>query len=159
VDPFEFDAQPTTAQLRLSVNTFLRLQYLFYRIAGWVIIACALVLGLLGDLLGALPFLLAGLCFAVGVPAITTWLVVRKVGREVNLPTRYRIDDEGIAMSNARADHLFRWPTITKLQNIDGLLVGRAGKAWAVAIPTGGLPLATASALTSFVLGKVPAGR
>ena len=90
-------------------------------------------------------------------PPLTTWTTLRKISPELLRLTRYTIDEQGVRIDNDLVEQYFRWSAVGRIDRVPGLLIGRVGKSGFLAVPTGSLPLAIASDLTAFVLGRVPA--
>ncbi|MBB2942240.1 hypothetical protein FB565_001953 [Actinoplanes lutulentus] len=157
--PFAFSAQITDDQLRIALNVFLRGQYRLIRIMGVALIVLSVVPLALGDVIFGVMAMLLGLVMISVAPALNTWVVLRKIRDQLARPTEYRIDEDGAWISNDLAESTFRWPGVDRLEEAPGMLIARVGKAGFFAIPTGGLPLTTASALTAFVRSQVPAQR
>jgi hypothetical protein len=155
VDPFSFSANPTEAQVRVALNTFLRGPYRLIRAAGVLMMLLGVLLILLGEAVDGLFGLLLGLGFAVAVPPLTSWITLRMLRTQILRPTRYEVGDEGVRMTNDQTEQFFRWSAVTKVDQVEGMLVGRLGRAYLLVIPTAELPLATASAVTSHVLSRV----
>ncbi|MEU4426229.1 hypothetical protein AB0F81_36880 [Actinoplanes sp. NPDC024001] len=156
MDHFTFSAHPTESQIRTALATFLRGQYRLVRAAGVLIVLLSLVpLVLEGSFFG----LLLGLAFVFVVPPLSTWIMMRMIRPQVLRETHYELDEHGVRMTNDQTDQLFRWSGVTKVDQVDGMLVGRLGRMWMLVIPVGVLPPETASAVTSLVLSRVPAQR
>lgn len=155
--PFTFSARPTEAQLIASLNAFLRPYYRLYRWMGVVLVLLGVLLFLLDVGYFAVFSVLLGIAFVLIIPPVTTRTVLRKMADLVDRPTDYRIDENGVWMSNDKVENLFRWNSVDRLEELPGMVLARLGKSGFYAVPTDGLPPETAAEVTAFLRAHVSA--
>ncbi|GIE80245.1 hypothetical protein Aph02nite_61950 [Actinoplanes philippinensis] len=152
---FSFSAHPTRQQLVVSIRWFLRGQLRLLRLGGAVLIVFGLVFSLDDELLLRIFTVLFGLVCILLVPEITVRVVVARIQGMLSRPTEYRIDDQGVRMTNDLTEFFVRWIAVDRLDEAPGLLIARTGQSGFSAIPTGGLPPETASEVTGYVRAHV----
>ncbi|MFC4067919.1 YcxB family protein [Actinoplanes subglobosus] len=152
---FAFSAHPTRAQLIVSIRRFIRGQARLFRLAGVLLIVFGLVFSLDEEHLLRIFTVLFGLACILVVPELTVRTVVRKIQGMLSRPTEYRIDEQGVRMTNDLTEFFVRWVAVDRLDEAPGLLIARTGQTGFYAIPTGGLPPETAAEVTEFVRAHV----
>ncbi|MFC7527075.1 YcxB family protein [Actinoplanes sp. GCM10030250] len=155
--PFVFSAHPTREQLLASLAHFLGPQFRLYRWMGAAMVVLGLLLFALGDVFVATFAVLLGAVFLLVVPPLTTRLVLTKVSYLLDRPTEYRIDERGVWIGNDLVENLFHWHAVDRLDELPGMVIARLGKSGFYAVPTDGLPPATAAEVTGFIRERVPA--
>ncbi|GAA4591883.1 hypothetical protein BJY16_000430 [Actinoplanes octamycinicus] len=153
---FTFAAEPDLRRFRVALAHFYRPSFLLVRTTGVLLIAVAGFLLLLGGRGGTVAGLLLGAVFLLLAPA---WIVRRTAVRVAELadrPATYRVDGEGIRVSSDLIEQLYRWPALTTVAEVPGILLATTvGAAGFVAVPTDGLTPEDAAALTAFVRARV----
>ncbi|BEL11822.1 hypothetical protein Q0Z83_100130 [Actinoplanes sichuanensis] len=155
---FSFSAHPTRQQLLVSIRRFMRGQLRLFRLAGALLIVFGLVFSLDEELVLRIFTVLFGLACILVVPEITVRVVVAKIQGMLTRPTEYRIDDQGIRMTNDLTEFFVRWIAVDRLDEAPGLLIARTGQTGFYAVPTGSLPPETAAEVTEYVRAHVRRG-
>lgn len=154
---FAFSAQATRKQLTVSISRFMRPQIRLFRLAGVLMIIFGLVFQVGDDDLVRIFGVLLGVAFAGVIPAMTVRSVVRKIEGMFSRRTDYRVDEQGVRMTNDLTDFFYRWAAVDRLDEAPGLLIARTGPSGFFALPIADLPEDEAAALADFVRGRVPA--
>ncbi len=152
---FSFAAQPTRAQLVVSIRRFMRGQLRPFRLAGALLIVFGLVFSLDDEIVLRIFTVLFGLACIVLVPELTVRTVVGKMQGLLSRPTEYRIDEQGVRMTNDLTEFFVRWVAVDRLDEAPGLLIARTGPSGFYAVPTGALPPETAAEVTAFMRAHV----
>ena len=132
----QITARPDARLIAAALRRGLRRPLLAARVAGWAVIALALVL----DGVNA-PLLVLGVVLAVGIPMFLINNGTRRLIRDGALTT-YEISDGGVASSSVASRHSYAWNAFTSLELAPGqFLFGRGGVRF-VPVPTAGLSAA-----------------
>jgi hypothetical protein len=152
---FTFSAHPTRAQLVVSIRRFMRGQIRFFRLAGALLIVFGLVFSLDDELVLRIFTVLFGLACIVLVPELTVRTVVGKMQGMLSRPTEYRIDGQGVRMTNDLTEFFVRWVAVDRLDEAPGLLIARTGQSGFYAVPTVALSPETAAEVAAFMRAHV----
>jgi hypothetical protein len=152
---FAFSVGPDERAARAAVKHFLRPSFTLLRGAGLAMFLVGLFLLFWEQYLVALLIILLGLGFALVVPSRTLQRVMKRVGPMVGLGSAYRIDGQGIFAANELAEVLYRWPALTRVDELPGILLVAVGESGFVSIRTGELDPPTRAELTGFVRERV----
>lgn len=155
---FVFSVGPDERAARAAVKHFLRPTLMFVRVAGLGILVVGLALLFFDNYLLALLVILIGLGFAVVVPPRTLQRVMKKVGPMVGLGSAYRVDEQGIFAANSMMEALYRWPALTKVDELPGVLLVAMGESGFVSIRVSDLAPETRAALIAFIRARVGRG-
>jgi hypothetical protein len=161
--PFVFEAQPSREQVVAAIRYASRKTFWFFRIFGLVVFLYGLGGAIFDDgpvwfAVGiAIFFALLGAVVAVFLPWFTERRATRTSMKMVGMPTAYRVDAEGVRSANALTDGVIRWPLISRIDEVSGLVMVRLGKARFIPIPAGDLPAETRIAMVDFLRANVAA--
>jgi hypothetical protein len=161
--PFVFEAQPGHAQVVAAIRFVSRRAFWFFRGFGLLVFLYGLWTAFADDLSTGWIIGFTGFFAALGglVGLFLPWLAERRSTRAsmkmVGLPSAYRIDAEGVRSSNALTDGVIRWPLITAIDEVAGLVLVRLGKARFIPVPIGQLPPETREAIVAFLRWHVGA--
>ncbi len=155
---FAFSAGPDERALRAAFKHFLRPTFAFIRGGGIALAVLGVLFLVLGQYLVALFVLLLAVGFVAVVPARSLQRVMTKVGAMAALGASYRVDERGIFAANELVEALYRWPALTKVDELPGMLLVSMGQSGFVGMRTGELDPQTRAALTEFVRARVGRG-
>jgi hypothetical protein len=161
--PFVFEAQPSREQVVAAIRYASRKTFWFFRIFGLAVFLYGLGVavfdgGSAGFAVGmTIFFALLGAVVGVFLPWFTERRATRTSMKMVGMPTAYRVDAEGVRSANALTDGVIRWPLISRIDEVSGLVMVRLGKARFIPIPVGDLPAETRTAMLGFLRANVAA--
>jgi hypothetical protein len=159
--PFVFEAQPSQEQVVAAIRHAGRKTFWFFRIFGAVVFLYGLGVAVFDDGPVGLAvgltvfFALLGAVVGVYLPWFTKRRATRTSMKMVGMPTAYRVDAEGVRSGNALTDGVIRWPLISRIDEVPGLVMVRIGKVRFIPIPVGDLPAETRIALVDFLRANV----
>ncbi|BCJ42431.1 hypothetical protein GCM10010168_08270 [Actinoplanes ianthinogenes] len=153
---FAFSAGPDQQALRTAFQHFLRPTFTLLRGGGLAMLLVGLALVLLWDqYVAGLLVLMLGLGFAVVVPSRTLRRVMQRSAALSGRGASYRVDEQGIFAANDLVEALYRWPALTRVDELPGMLLVAIGESGFVSMRTGDLDPQTRAALTEFVRARV----
>lgn len=155
---FAFSVGPDERALRAAIKHFLRPTFALIRGGGLAILVLGALVLVLGEYLLGLTVVLIGLGFLLVVPPRTLARVMKKLGGMAGRGATYRIDEQGLFSANDLFEVLYRWPAMTKVDELPGMLLVAAGESGFAAVRTGDLDPATRAALTEFIRARVGRG-
>ncbi|WP_436527019.1 hypothetical protein [Actinoplanes sp. HUAS TT8] len=152
---FTFVADPDPERLRRALRHYFQRAFMLTRTGGTVILLCGLLVGALGEYLTAFAFVLLGAVLAFVVPIRIMNTTLAKLTAAKHGPTTHRIDEQGVFGSNDLLEALYRWPALTRVEEMPGLLMIVTVQSAYVTVGTAGLDPETSAALTEFVRERV----
>jgi hypothetical protein len=157
--PFVFEAQPSQGQVVAAIRYASRKAFWVFRIFGLAVFVYGLSVTVVEDA----PFWYAAFFALLGavVGVFLPWFIERRATRTsmktIGMPTAYRVDAEGVRSGNALTEGVIRWPLISRIDELPGLVMVRMGRARFIPIPVGDLPAETRVALVGFLRAQAAA--
>jgi YcxB-like protein len=153
---FAFTAQPTLAQMAAAVRLVSRRTLIWLLALGLLGVVCGLMVGLDGGDPGvAFGMITGGLTLGLLLPWLVSRTAAKNNARLASQPITYRIDEQGVWSATALSEGLIRWPMVTRVDEVRGMLVVRVDKNRFIPVPVDQLPPEATAELTAFIRGHL----